>query len=48
MHDAGLELRLYAGFDLKAYLKIRWLGPDVVSVVNRWISFTSVFSCMNG
>ena len=29
----GLDLRFYDGSDLKTFLKMRGLGPDVVSVV---------------
>ena len=33
LHVGGWDLRLYGGSELKAYLQIRGLGPDVVSVV---------------
>ena len=46
-----IDLRFHDGSDSKTYLKMRGLGPDVVSVVkptgfNCWISFTPVFSCI--
>ena len=42
MHASGSDLRLYDGSNLKAYLLMRGLGPDAVSVVshtgfNCWI-----------
>ena len=33
LHAGGFDLRLFDGSDLKTYLQMRGLGPDVVSVV---------------
>ena len=33
LHAGGSDFRLYDGFDLKVYLEMKVLGPNVMSVV---------------